>query len=427
LATGSPTQVSRRRVIWGLNITAFSWSLGLGAAVPVIPLLSNELQPGLALAGLVVAMGGLGRLAVSYITGGMLDRFGRRRVGIVGVTIRMIFSFLEGLSPTYFALVVFRFGSGVGTAIWGTGLATITADISTSSDRGSISGRRQGYAQLGAVLGPFIGAAAWGITGDIRVPFFINGFSKLVCLLVFIFIMMETRTLSDAPGEPAARRRAPAPPQDASQRSGAVRWGSAFVVGLASSGMFLVLFGMFTVGMFRAAVPDTVLPVYLRNVLELPQSQLGLVISAMGVGGLVASFVGGRVSDRWNVAAAILPGAALCSGGLVLLTLGAGGIAIVGLGVALGAGVALIHVGTQAFAVDVSPPGARGKFFGKTQASMNLATLVGPLFVGAVADALGYDAAFLMLAVFFLAMMPIALLMWRWGRQLREAQAAGRT
>ncbi|MEX2431380.1 MAG: MFS transporter [Dehalococcoidia bacterium] len=340
-------------MIWGLNIAAFSWSVGLGAAVPVIPLLAYQLQPDLALAGLVVAMGGLGRLFVSYITGYMLDRFGRRKVGMVGVTIRMIFAVLEGLAPTYLALVAFRFMSGVGTAIWGTGLATITADISNSSDRGSVVGRRQGFTQLGAILGPFLGAAAWGITGDIRVPFFINGFSKFICLLVFIFIMMDTSKLSRGEQEVVTRRKAARARDSQGRRSGAVQWGNGMMAAFASSGLFLVLFGMFTIGMFRASVPDTLLPIYVRTVLELPQSQLGLIISAIGVGGLFASFVAGRLVDRWNVAAAIIPGALFSFFGLFLIVQGLGGPILVLIGVALGAGAALIMVGTHAFAVDV--------------------------------------------------------------------------
>jgi MFS family permease len=79
-------QISKRRVVWSLNAVAFSWSVGLGAAVPVIPLLAMQLQDNIALAGLVITMGGAGRLTVSYATGFMLDRFGRRKVAIVGVT-----------------------------------------------------------------------------------------------------------------------------------------------------------------------------------------------------------------------------------------------------------------------------------------------------------------------------------------------------
>jgi MFS family permease len=365
-----------------------------------------QLQDNIALAGLVITMGGAGRLFVSYGTGFLLDRFGRRRVAIVGVTIRMIFSFAEGLSPTYLALVGSRFMSGVGTAIWGTGLATITADISTRADRGTITGSRQGYMHLGQVIGPILGAAAWAATGDIRVPFFINGFSKLICLLVFLFVMVETRSLSDV-DVPETPAKAPVEPVVA--KPGTLEtWGAVF-----ASGFILVLVGLFAAGLFRAAVGDTIIPVYVRNELGLPQSALGFVLSAMGVGGLGASFIGGRMTDRWGVGSVMIPGALISAAGLAILIAGPGALVLVLLGAVLGASTTLVHVGTNAFAIDISPRGRRGRFFGQTQTAMHSAALVGPIVVGAIADWVGFGAAFAVLAAFFVFLVPIGVMMAR--------------
>ena len=404
--------ISRRRVIWSLNVVAFSWSLGLGAAVTVIPLLAIQLNPNVALAGLVISMGGAGRLVVSYGAGFMLDRFGRRNVAIVGVTIRMVFSFLEGLSPTYLSLVAFRFMSGVGTSVWGTGLQTITADIATRQDRGTITGSRQGFAQLGFIIGPFIGAAAWGATGDIRVPFFINGFSKMVCLLVFLFVMVETRSLSQRPEEAPAKEQ-PARDERTSDPDLTATSRRSVWVAVLASGFILVAAGYFATGLFRAAVFDTVMPIYVRNVLGLPQSTLGLALSAVGVGGLATSFIGGRAADKWGVGSIVIPGAALSVLGLVLLGQAPGSVGLVALAAMLGAGTNLILIGTQAFAIDVSPRGARGRFFGKTQAALHASTLVGPLIVGGIADWAGFGTAFVVLAAVFAAMVPVGALMAR--------------
>ena len=410
--------VSRRRVVWSLNLVAFSWSVGLGAAVPVIPLLAIQLQDNIALAGLVITMGGAGRLTVSYATGYMLDKFGRRRVALVGVTIRMIFSFAEGLSPTYLALVGSRFMSGVGTAIWGTGLATITADISTRADRGSITGGRQGWMHLGHVIGPVLGAAVWGATGDIRMPFFINGVSKLICLLVFIFLMVETRSLSEADeseAKPAAKPESTV--GEAGPKLGRVAvWGAIF-----ASGFFLVLVGLFAAGLFRAAVADTLVPVFVRNELGLSQSTLGLVLSATGVGGLIAAPIGGRMTDRWNVAWVMLPGAALMALGMLAFTLEPSSVVMISLGVLLGAGSTLVHVGTNVFAIDISPVGARGRFFGQTQAAMHAAALGGPIVVGGLADWAGFGSAFVLLAVFFAALAPVGMVMARHQRVMARS------
>ena len=433
----------RRRVIWGQYIMSFSWSLGLWAAVPVIPILSLQLNENIALAGLVVSIGGAGRFLVSYTTGPLLDRFGRRGIGSVGIFIRMVFSFLEGVSPTYLSLLAFRFGSGIGTSIWGTAHQTITADVSTPEDRGRISGRKQGWAQFGAIVGPVVGGAAWAITGDIRIPFFINGFSKMVCLFVMIFMMVETRQLSARPASasapaaaPVAARATARPPMPRSTgylgrfffRVGytAVSMGSvpSMIVSMAATGFLYVLVGTFAVNLMRATVQDLVLPVYVEEVLGLAESQLGIVIAAMGVGGLLASLAGGWATDRWGVQTALVPGALAATAGLVLTAQGPGLIGMVLLAAALGAAAALVMVGTHAFSIDVSPPGARGRFFGRTQAAGHFATFVGPFAIGGIADLFGLGAAFYVIGAIFLFMAPIGVLMGVVGPQVRARLAA---
>ena len=414
----------RRRVIWAQYFMSFSWSLGLWAAVPVIPILSLQLNENLALAGLVVSIGGAGRFFVSYATGPLLDRFGRRGIGGVGVFIRMVFSFLEGVSPTYLSLLAFRFGSGIGTSIWGAAHQTITADVSTAEDRGRISGRKQGYAQFGAIIGPVVGGAAWAITGDIRVPFFINGFSKMACLIVMIFIMVETRQLS-ARSAPA---QAPAPAREtvrAARPSLAVRLGGApsAIASMAAKGLLYALIGMFAVNLMRATVQDLALPVYVQEVLGLAESYLGVVITAMGIGGLLAALAGGWATDRWGVQAAVVPGALAAAAGLALLAQETSLIGIVLLAAVLGAGASLVMVGTQAFSIDVSPLGARGRFFGLTHAAGHLATFVGPFAIGGIADLFGLAAAFYVIGGIFLFMAPVGVLMGIVGPHVRARQA----
>ncbi len=419
-----PAAFPRRRIIRAQYFMSFSWSLGLWAAVPVIPILSLQLNENLAYAGLVVSIGGAGRFVVSYVTGPLLDRFGRRGVGGIGVFIRMVFSFLEGLSPTYFALLAFRFGSGIGTSIWGTAQQTITADVATSQDRGRISGRKQGYAHLGAIIGPVIGGAAWWITDDIRIPFFINGFSKMACLLVMLFIMVETKQISARP-EGAEERKSQALPERQTRPSLVRRLGNVHsgIAALAATGFLYVLIGTFAVHLMRSTVQDLVLPVYVNEVLNLTSFSLGIIIAAMGAGGLAASLVGGWATDRWDVQVVVIPGALIAAGGLALTAQEPGLAGMALLAAALGGAASLVQVGTQAFSIDVSPRGARGRFFGQTQAAGHLATFVGPFAIGGIADLFGFVVALYVIGGVFLFVAPVGVLMGVVGPRVRARQA----
>jgi MFS family permease len=184
-------------------------------------------------------------------------------------------------------------------------------------------------------------------------------------------------------------------------------------VAVFTSGFVLALVGLFATGLFRSAVVDTLIPVFVREDLSLNQSTLGLTLSAIGAGGLAASFLGGRAADRWGVGSVIIPGALLSTAGMLLLTLDPGSILLLALGTVLGAGSTLVMVGTHAFAIDISPPGRRGRFFGQTQAATHLAALVGPVALGGLANWFGFDSAFIVLAALFAALVPLGVLMAR--------------
>jgi len=396
------TAVSRRRALIGLNLVTFFWDLGMGASMPVIPLLSYQFIPDLALAGIVTAVGGVGALFMGYLSGPLMDRFGRRGITLWGIGIRAVFSFGEGLAPTYYWLVVARFGSAIGTAIRGTGLSVITADLATQEDRGAISGGRQTLGQIGSVLGPVIGGVLWAATGDIRAPFIFNGLSKLVCFVIFLYVMQETRDPS--PLSRVSSLGSPGTHQTRDQSPGT----SDLIGALFSTGFAFVIYIVFLESLFKQAIINVVLPVYVQHQLGRSETDLGLIIGAIGMGSLLVALPAGVIADKWGVRTGIVAGSALTAA--ALLVTGLTGYVDVALALALGAGTALLFVGGQAYAIDLAPPGARGQFFGIRASASNAAILLGPLIVGGLTDRLGYAFPFLMLATFVLVSAPMALL-----------------
>ncbi len=404
-----------------MNLAALLWSIGLGAAVPVIPLLSHRFIPSAFAAAVVTSIGGLGRLLISYFAGDLMDRFGKRKISLVGIFIRMVFSFLEGFSRSYLQLVLFRFGSGVGTAVWGTGLTSMTADIAKRGDRGRLSGLRTTLADLGHVLGPFLGGWAWGATGSIRVPFFINGFSKFGVFLTILFLMRESVQLPDDPPAPAGTPTPPgAPPPAQEKRTDAPRGAgrSELAVAVISVGFLFIIYTLFIESLFREGITNVVMPLYAKLELGLSQTNTGLIISAIGFGGMVSALPAGFIADRWGIRAALIPAALVSTASMIFLALNAGATVTLVAGVPLnlvltafsaGVGTGVVNVATQAYSIDLSPRGARGRFFGLSMATRHFATLVGPLLIGGLAD-FSYSYTFVLLAVLFATIAPAGLL-----------------
>ena len=144
----------------------------------------------------------------------------------------------------------------------------------------------------------------------------------------------------------------------------------------------------------------------------------------MGIGGLLTSVTGGWATDRWGVQVVVVPGALAAAAGLALMAQGPNLAGLLLLAAVIGGAASLVMVGTQAFSIDVSPPGARGRFFGQTHAVGHLATFVGPFAVGGVADIFGLETAFYVIGAVFLLMAPVGVLMGVVGPRVRARYEA---
>ncbi len=423
------SQNVRTRNLFWINASTFSWNLGLGASIPVVPLLAYQFVPDLALAGLVVAIGGAARLFSGYFTGPLVDRFGRLGVVRIGVFIRMVFSFMEGLSGGYLELVTYRFFSSMGTSVYGTGVTVMMADMATSRDRGRLAGGRTSLAQLGNVFGPAVGAALWAATGDLRTPFLFNGCTKLVCMLIFLFCVKETQGYQkeDEAAAQAAAAPAPKPVPVAAQAAASVASTAATPAHefglrdmLLTGPFFLTMFAAFAAALFQQGVQNTVLAVFLKEVLERDKEQIGVVLTCISLGQLLIGFPVGWMVDRWGVRSGLLPGSILASATLAYLAFTAD--ASIPWALVMGAGYGMVAVTASAYAMDIAPSHARGHFFGINQGAVSGANLAGPLILGFFIDHFGYGWGFGVIALLIAAVAPMSLV---WVRDVRARREAG--
>lgn len=161
-----------------------------------LPSVQRDLGGGLSglqwvLDGYLLTLGSL------LLLGGSLgDRYGRRRVFVVGLVAFSLASAVCGLAPSVGLLVAARMLQGVGGALLVPGsLALLSAAVRTE-DRGRAVGTWSGLAGVTSAIGPFVGGwlvdtVSWRLVFLINVP------------LAALAVMVTVRHVPDSRGLPA--------------------------------------------------------------------------------------------------------------------------------------------------------------------------------------------------------------------------------
>ena len=138
-------------------------------------------------------------LASLILLGGSLgDRYGRRRVFVIGVVWFAVASLLCGLAPNLELLVAGRALQGVGGALLTPGsLALISASF-RGPDRAAAIGAWSGLGGIAGAVGPFVGG--WLVEWTWRAVFLINLPLAVLVVVVALRHVPETRDPDAAPG-----------------------------------------------------------------------------------------------------------------------------------------------------------------------------------------------------------------------------------
>ena len=355
--------------------------------------------------------------AVLLLTGAALgDRFGRRRLFVVGLTLFTAGSAAAALAPGIDALVVARAVQGAGAAVAAPVALTLLNAATPGHRRGAVLGAWGAIGGLGAALGPLVGgglsdAFGWRWVFWINVP------------LGAVLIPLAGRRLMESTG--------PRRPIDARgvASSGVGLLGVVWaIIRAGSDGLRPSVIGAFVVGaaalaLFVAAqrrAPAPVLPLrFFRSrtftaasvaaagmyaalfgglflVAQLFQAgwgaspwQAGLWLLPMAAMPMFVTPVGGLLGDRFGPRPLLASGAALVASGLAWAALAAGDDltdypALVPALVAIGAGSGLFFAPVAAAVLAAVGPDDHGRAAGVAGATRELAAVLGVALLGAV-------------------------------------------
>lgn len=163
--------------------------LGIGLVIPVLPTIMNELSIDGTIVGYMVAVFALVQLIASPIAGRWADKYGRKRMIIIGLVIFGVSEFLFGLGKTVEVLFASRMLGGLSGAFIMPAVTAFIADVTTVQERSKALGYMSAAINTGFIIGPGFG----GFLAEIgtRLPFYVAGILGVLAAILSFFLLKE--------------------------------------------------------------------------------------------------------------------------------------------------------------------------------------------------------------------------------------------
>ena len=357
-------------------------SCGMGAISPVLPLFTEqEFGVNRTQVGLAVGLHGIARLFISVPAGYMTQRFGRRFVLNLGTVVNLVGAIMVALSFSYYWLLAWRAVSGLGAAMFTTGVSIYLRDVATPETRARFLSLQEMSILVGVTIGPYVG----GIMGEhlgLRVPFYLQALLILVALgLLYKFVSEPKGTLTSpqrpSSGVPPQRSRPAAAP------------GSLRRLLISPAFIFVGLFALMIVAN-RQGGRFSVMPLF-GQAKGFRPDQLGAFISITHFPQFFTTMASGFLSDRFGRKATIIPAVLVIALGVLAFVWGETFLMLMISGVLLGLGEGLAGPPSVAFFADIAPPGLEGVTMGLFRTFGGVGSLVGALLLGGIADLWGFS------------------------------------
>jgi ACS family hexuronate transporter-like MFS transporter len=303
----------------------------------------------------------IGVLAFVLLSGHFSDRYGHRRVILVGVGVFTAFTWLIGVATNFQEAFLFRLVSGFGEGLfWPAAMSAVANYFGRS--KGLALGIFYAGFDLGGATGNSVGSVTYALTSDWRTAFFV---APLLGLPVLAGVFGSRRTFSEA-----------------ATKTGTLSLGRDALALLRRRGVSVIL-GFAFLATWASVWQVAYLPYYYSVALGASVPVAGLIAAAVLVSGMLGKVTLGRLSDsvRRDRLIFVLSLAVVVSYGVFFST----SDFVVGIGSALAMGFfsSGIFPVMQALASD-SAGGKTGTALGLTTTFQSGAAVIGVLLPGAL-------------------------------------------
>lgn len=372
-----PTQI---RVI---IVAAFVIALGFGIIAPILPQFAASFEVGPAAAAAIVSVFALFRLLFAPVSGRLTEKWGEPATYVVGVSIVAASTILCGFAGSYGQLMIFRALGGIGSTMFTVSAMALIARLSPEDMRGRIAGLYSASFLIGNIAGPVLGAAL--ATFGYRLAFFIYGGALIIAAsTVFLFL------------HGVGKRRVP---READIRP-VMKLSEAWQV----PSFRATIFSGFAHGWNNFGVRVAIIPLFAAQTFIHGDTIAGLALAIFAAGNALALTVSGKISDTYGRKMPVMVG--MTVGALATIAMGyvSNEFVFVALCAIAGLGTGIMNPSLMASVTDtIGNHRNGGRVMASYQMSSDLGAIIGPVLVGAIADASSYALGFLITGILGLA------------------------
>lgn len=337
---------------------------GFYLLLPTLPLYIQEMGGNETQIGLAAGVFTLAAVVFRPLVGGLLDRYGRRPFIIWGLVLFTVCMYMYDWVGGILLLLALRLLHGMTWAVSTTAVGTAVTDVIPSARRGEGMGWYGMAMTLAMAVGPLLGI--WIITNQSYGSLFLIATGSSCIALVFAFAVKV--------------------PFQRTAASGRIQLFDKTLVWVMVSIFFLA---------FSYGGITTFLPLFAEAI----EVNAGTFFLVFALTLTLSRPAAGKLSDRFGELAVIIPALIVTVVALLVLSAAGGLGGIVAAAILYGIGFGAAQPALQATTLRIAHPERKGVANASFFTAFDLGIAMGAILLGAVSQAVGYEALFIVSAV----------------------------
>jgi len=327
--------------------------------------------------GVIIATFGLAGVIVRPLAGKWILKSGPKRVALLGISLFVGSTVLYIPLPSEWWIVPVRMIQGVGLATAPVATSTIVANLAPEARRGEAMSYMGNFISIAQLYAPPLGYALF-ISYGFEIAFSAAAIFAVGALIILSFLS-DRNTRINLPET-------------------SVRDSIEISAPLISKAAIFPTF-IFLTYAFTMAPVSTFLP-FLAEEKGLPEDfNPGFYFTVLSGMTMLTTLISGRISDRLGRGAVIVPGLALVSVAMFLLSRSLVVPMFMGAAFFHGVGYGLIYPGINSLVIDRVPAKERGSALATLQQAWDVGASGGNFILGPVTGAFGFASAFVIVGV----------------------------